>query len=266
MKRKHCLRRKTNHKTSFIEKCYRFFFLLSFFQPTAHLRDFGQDSYKSNRTGLLQTSTCNPTNLKQGVFDSGGPNATWFNHQAGQVPDISNVFSGHPVSSLLGLYTRWFQMPSRHVQALVLSASSQFLGFAKNDVKSTRLKKIKPCWTTSKAVLKVKETTFGTFKPFTPGSILLSTSVRYYTVLPTPNKTYPKPLWDAWQVDQKWSKVLQFLLLIITTQRPWFERGIVPTRTTTVCKGCHGCPEKTLVLVCLGSQKGALQQRQALRR
>ena len=56
MKRKHCLRRKTNHKTSFIEKCYRFFFLLSFFQPTAHLRDFGQDSYKSNRTGLLQTS------------------------------------------------------------------------------------------------------------------------------------------------------------------------------------------------------------------
>ena len=58
MKRKHCLRSKTNHKTSFIEKCYRFFFLLSFFRPTAHLRDFGQDSYKSNRTGLLQTSTC----------------------------------------------------------------------------------------------------------------------------------------------------------------------------------------------------------------
>ena len=35
-----------------------FFFLLSVFQPTAHLRDVGQDSYKSNRTGLLQTSKC----------------------------------------------------------------------------------------------------------------------------------------------------------------------------------------------------------------
>ena len=55
-KHKRWLRRKTNHKICFAEDCYRFFFLLSFFQPTAHLRYFGQDSYKSNWTGLFYNS------------------------------------------------------------------------------------------------------------------------------------------------------------------------------------------------------------------
>ena len=57
-KHKRWLRRKTNHKICFAEDCYRFFFLLSFFQPTAHLRYFGQDSYKSNWTGLFYNSKC----------------------------------------------------------------------------------------------------------------------------------------------------------------------------------------------------------------
>ena len=62
MKHKDCLRRKTNHKNSFIEKCYRLFFsFYRFFNPQHTWEILGnimQHSYKSNRTGFLQTSMC----------------------------------------------------------------------------------------------------------------------------------------------------------------------------------------------------------------
>ena len=54
------VRRKTDHKIKSVLLCFiedfERFFRLSFFQTTAHLRDFGQRWYKSEGAGLLHSS------------------------------------------------------------------------------------------------------------------------------------------------------------------------------------------------------------------